>query len=181
MDIIAFLVQFPFLPEIFSILCAWFVAWRTSRNEVLKGFRGKRIETYDEVIIFFNLLILNPENLFKPEFSLSATLIKLHIKAYGSNDAARAFDSVIEELDRIRQEWFDLKNNLTAKYMPDEPIYDDEEVFLGMQTRAQIEISDFDNLIETEMQKYIPSNEEMEVLIKPVITEIRKSSLKAKN
>ena len=180
-----FLSQFPYWSELItavvSFVVAWFTAWHTSRNEILKDFRVKRIETYDEVIDFIDGLMVTPANIFAPEHPQSAAKVALHVKAYGSREVDSTLKKFLDELEDRRNSFLQDEALLTSKYMPEEEVFDEDGSPLGFQVHPFMEVPEFEQRIEDKKSEHTPSARELDELVAPVLCAIRKSSKSAKD
>lgn len=182
---LAWLATFGYWPEVIAFLgsaaVAWFTAWRTSRSEVLKSFRAKRVETYEETLDLYSKLIQDAKFIFTEEFGVKSALLDLRLRAYGSKQAQANYSKVIEDLESRRVGYFEAENGLESRYMPEELIYADDGSPEGVQTHAMIDVQEYEEMLEEEKTRRTPSNRELDGLFNPVIVAIRKSSLRAKD
>ncbi|MDO4849757.1 MAG: hypothetical protein Q4B45_08315 [Coriobacteriia bacterium] len=185
LTILEWLSCFKYWPETIALLgsigVAWFTAWRTSRSEILKLFRSKRTEAYEEVLGLFARLIHDGQAIFDAEFSAEAATIELKVKTYGSKIVGAEFSKAYKELINRRNDYVAAEAALESKYMPSERVYDKDGVFLGLRTRPMIDVPEYEELLEREKTARTLSICELNTLFQPTIDAIRDSCLKAKD
>lgn len=184
-SILTYLGAFKYWPEVIAVLgsvaVAWFTAWRTSRSEILKSFRAKRMETYEEILSLFAKLVQDAQIIFSDEFSAKAATIELKVKTYGSKQVMVEFSKALDELEGRRAGYCEREADLESKYMPTEPVYDDEGALLDYQTHSMVDYSAYEGMLEKEKADRTPSICELDSLFQPTIDAIRRSGLKAKD
>ena len=176
---------FQFWPEVVavigSVIAAWFTAWRTSRSEVLKSFRLKRMETYEDILDLFAKVSKDVGIVFSNEFVAEVAALELRVKSFGSKQVSESFVKAVRNLDNRRIGYLNKDAELESTYMPEIPIYDKDGKLLFVDQRPTIEMDMYEFMLEEEQTKRTPSKCELNELFGPVIDAIRKSSLKAKS
>lgn len=170
----------PILTAVGSFLIAWFTAWRTSRSEVLKTYRQKRIEAYDEIASFIDDLRTNPRLLFDQEFPTRRIRLENHLRTYGSRKVKETLGQLLEELGSRRIAHASEEADLKRKYMPEESCYDGDEL-LGYATHPIIDPCEYDSMLEELERRWIIGDRELLSLAEPVFDAMRESMMKAKD
>lgn len=131
--------SFPYWPELITLFGSFAVALFTSkltaRSEVLKAYREKRVETYDELISFLDAFRENPDWALCPDFYSKSLVLSNHVRIYGSKDVLEAMKTMLTSLNKdyksYKRDFKDLhdKHFYTISYQPDDehsPEYADQ-------------------------------------------------------
>ena len=72
----------------------------TARSEVLKAYREKRVETYDELISFLDAFRENPDWALCPDFYSKSLVLSNHARVYGSKGVQDAMRTMLTSLNK---------------------------------------------------------------------------------
>lgn len=184
-SVLTYLGTFKYWPEVMAVLgsvaVAWFTAWRTSRSEVLRSLRTKRMEAYEEVLSLYGKLIQDAQYIFSEEFSAETAMLGLKIRTYGSKQVESSYSEALKELNEQRTKCLEAEIALENKYMPEERFYDDDGTLIVSQTHALIGVQEYEEMVEEEIARWTPDGHRLGELFNPVIKAIRTSSLKARD
>lgn len=170
--------SFHYWPELItlfgSLALALFTSKLTARSEVLKAYREKRVETYDELISFLDAFRENPDWALCPDFYSKSLVLSNHARVYGSKGVQDAMRTMLTSLNKdyesYKRDLKDLhdKHFYTISNQPDDersPEYADQVDNL--------------NAYENETSKlrgsYRKNEREAFTLVQPVLQAIRDS------
>lgn len=102
--VLACINSFPYWPELItpfgSLTLALATSKLTARSEVLKAYREKRVETYDELISFLDAFRENPDWALCPDFYSKSLVLSNHARVYGSKGVQDAMRTMLTSLNK---------------------------------------------------------------------------------
>lgn len=158
-----------------SILVAWFTAWRTSRSEVLKTYRQKRIAIYDDLLAFLDSFRRNPDLALDEEFYSQSLVLSNHLRVYGSKAVVSAIKAMTESLYSDYYSYQGALNQLYVEHTRRIPYQSDPEQ--APDYVEQIDDPETLDQLEDELRnRYRKTQSEAFDLINPVLQSIQESA-----
>lgn len=121
--VLACINSFPYWPELITLFGSLTLALATSkltaRSEVLKAYREKRVETYDELISFLDAFRENPDWALCPDFYSKSLVLSNHARVYGSKGVQDAMRTMLTSLNKDYESYKrDLKDLHDKHFVP---------------------------------------------------------------
>lgn len=178
-DFLNFVLQFPYWSQVvtglISLFAAWVMALRTSKNETLKQCRDKRLAVYDEAIAFLDELRVHPGIALEDDFYITSLKLGNHLRAYGSKKVVNTFRDAMRVLRALKRDCDSAIEDLNRRYMPIEFVYDDDGKLDYEKVAPQIDMSEFEELLEKEKASKTMSARQILDLLSPILKAINKS------
>lgn len=115
-----FIDRFSYWPELITLLGSLALTLATSRltarSEVLKAYRDKRVETYDELIMFLDAFRENPDSALCPEFYSKSLALSNHVRVYGPKRVLDAMKTSLTSLSKDYRSYKSASEQLYAKF-----------------------------------------------------------------
>ena len=172
---------FPYWPELItlfgSLALALVTSKLTARSEVLKAYREKRVETYDELISFLDAFRENPDWALCPDFYSKSLVLSNHVRVYGSKGVQDAMRAMLTSLNKDYESYKSASIDLYEKHLYAISHQPDVE---HSSVCADQEEDDLDGQyedMERNLRKSYRKNErEAFKLVRPVLQAIRDSA-----
>lgn len=168
---------------VLSVLCsivvpalvAWLTAKITSRSEVIKAYRDKRAEVYDEVLNVLDKFRVDPSVSLDESFSFELMRLSNRVRVYGSKGVLSALKEFANSINKYRIDYGNRINEIDRKYVRDESFFDEETGEYCESTLGVCSGEELDRLYAKAKDRFTPSPKEALVLVKPVLDELKKS------
>lgn len=170
--------SFHYWPELItlfgSLVLALFTSKLTARSEVLKAYREKRVETYDELISFLDAFRENPDWALCADFYSKSLVLSNHVNIYGSKSVLEAMKTMLTSLNKDYESYKHDSKELHKKHFYTISNQPDDE-----QPPEYVEQVDDLDAYEEEASKlrgsYRKNEREAFKLVQPVLQAIRDS------
>ncbi len=171
--------SFPYWPELItlfgSLALALFTSKLTARSEVLKAYREKRVETYDELISFLDAFRENPDWALCPDFYSKSLVLSNHARVYGSKGVQDAMRTMLTSLNKDYESYKRASEQLYERHLFAIFHQPDAEHF----SACADQVDDLDAHYKEEERKlrnsYRKNEREAFKLVQPVLQAIRDS------
>ena len=165
---------FPYWPELITLFSSLALALVTSklaaRSEVLKAYREKRVETYDELISFLDAFRENPDWALCADFYSKSLVLSNHVRIYGSKGVLEAMKTMLTSLNKDYESYKHDSKELHNKHFYTISNQPDDE-----HPPEYIEQVDDLDAYEEEAGSYRKNEREAFKLVRPVLQAIRDS------
>lgn len=119
--VLACINGFPYWPELITLFSSLALALVTSklaaRSEVLKAYREKRVEAYDELISFLDAFRENPDWALCSDFYSKSLVLSNHVRVYGSKGVQDAMRTMLTSLNKDYESYKSASMDLYDKYL----------------------------------------------------------------
>lgn len=169
---------FPYWPELItlfgSLALALVTSKLTAKSEVLKAYREKRVETYDELISFLDAFREKPDWALCPDFYSKSLVLSNHARVYGSKGVQDAMRTMLTSLNKDYESYKSASKQLHDKHFYVVSYQPDDE--RPPELLEQVDDLDaYEEEARTLRNSYRKNEREAFHLVQPVLQAIRDS------
>ena len=175
--ILAFLQPQLFSTVLVSVTTAWITATITSHSELIKSYREKRGEVYNELFKLLDAFRKDSAIALDDDFYSEMMELSNRIHVYGSKKVLSSLVQMLNKLRKRRNQYNQVIAEIESKHLHFDEGYDEATGEMRYCEWMDCDPDEIDSLYDEEKRKMVPTSREAKELVEPVLDALRKSEL----
>lgn len=175
--ILAFLQSQLFLTVRVSVMTAWITAIITSHRELIRSYREKRGEVYNELFKMLDAFRKDSAIALDDDFYSEMMELSNRIHVYGSKKVLSSLVQMLNKLRKRRNQYNQVIAGIESKHLYLGEEYDEATGEMQYCECMDCGPDEIDSLYDEEKRRMMLAPREAKELIEPVLDALRKSEL----
>ena len=175
--ILAFLQSHSFSTVLVSVMTAWITAKITSHRELIRSYREKRGEVYNELFKMLDAFRRDSAIALDDDFYSEMMKLSNRVHVYGSKKVLSSLVQMLNKLRKRRNQYNQVITEIESKHLYLGEEYDEATDRMQYCECMDCDPDEIDSLYDEAKRKMMPAPREAKELVEPVLDALRKSEL----
>lgn len=175
--ILAFLQSQLFSAVLLPVMTAWITAKITSHSELIRSYREKRGEVYNELFELLDAFRKDSAVALDDDFYSEMMELSNRIHVYGSMKVLSSLVQMLNKLRKRRNQYNQVIAEIESKHLYLAEEYDEATGEVQYCECMDCDPDEIDSLYDEEKRKMMPTPREAKEMAEPVLDALRKSEL----